>query len=73
MIYSIKTRTLHALNDLNREFYFVKNDVKFKVFAFANDESVINNSFDIINLSSLKMNFDFSFIFTPTIFDSLQN
>ena len=39
------------------------------IFTFANDEFIINNSFDIIDLNSLKMNFDFFFILTLTIFD----
>ena len=41
-----------------------------KIFTFINNKFVINNSFDIVDLGSLKMNFDFSSIFILTIFDS---
>ena len=60
------------LNDLNRESRFVNFEMKFITFTFADNEFVINNSFNIVDLSSLKMNFDFSFIFIFTIFDSLR-
>ena len=45
--------------------------MKQTTFIFINVKFIINNSFNIIDLSSLKMNFDFSFIFIFTIFDSL--
>ena len=37
------------------------------IFTFVNDEFIINNSFNIIDLNSLKIKFDFSFIFIFTI------
>ena len=38
-------------------------------FTFANDEFIVNNSFNIINLNLLKIKFDFLFIFILTIFE----
>ena len=38
------------------------------IFIFINNEFVINNSFEIIDLNSLKIKFDFFFIFIFTIF-----
>ena len=46
--------------------------MKYTIFTFVDDEFIIINSFDIINLNSLRMNFDFFFIFILTIFNSFQ-
>ena len=42
-------------------------------FIFANNKSIFNNSFNIADLNSLKMNFDFLFIFILMIYDSFQD